>query len=145
MQALARYLYLILFVSTVSSAQRMPPGQIIGIDTTYAKKQVDSLARVTLKTQKEQIACVTHWIMADTAFIILKIGPAQIDSTTDVYVFAHQPMCRWWQPTIHTHWVHNEYFYDASPIDQHTSALRDIFGFLVSVESDSTWKFKAYP
>lgn len=145
MQALGRYLALILFVSTVSSAQRLPPGKVIGMDTVFAKKQIDSMAKFTLTTKKEQIACVTHWIMADTVFVILKLGPAKIDSTTDVYVFASSEMCEWWQPTIHTHWAPTEYFKEASPIDQHTSAIRDIFGFLVSVNPDGTWKFKAYP
>lgn len=138
-----KVLILLLLLASSAGAQRLPPGTRIGV-MKDAKRQLDSIADLTRKTQREQMGCVVVSVMDDTTYVIARLGKAKnVDSTDAVYVYAKTvEMCEWWQPTIHSHVQVEDG--EPSPIDQHTSALRDTFGFVLVLTKDG-WKLKAYP
>jgi hypothetical protein len=124
--------------------------------THEAKLQMDSIAQLALRTNKEPIGCVVRSAVVDDMYVLGSIGPGKnilgADSTgiktpptpvgIERFVRADD-VCEWWQPVIHAHllgWLEMP-----SRDDQRTTAMRDVFGFLLSVYKDSSWKLQSYP
>lgn len=126
-------------------AQSTQPGTALAM-TAEAKAQFDSLAAKAASTHAEQSACVTGFALHDSLFIIGELGPAHnVVASDSVSISMSGPPCAWWQPGIHTHVLDNGYLQTPSGIDYHTTAMRGVFGFLVSVHKDSSWSLKPYP
>lgn len=125
------------------SAQAIPPGTRFAI-TPDSRLQLDSMARASIAQHTEQAACVTTSMMRDSAYVIIEIKPAQHVADADsISVTFHGPACEPWQPLIHSHITGD--IQRPSPMDYHTTALRGVFGFLMSVKPDSTYTLRAYP
>lgn len=136
---------LLLCLASATLAQTIPPGVGFGV-MPEARAQIDSMARATLVTRTEQARCVTTSMMRDSTFVIAVTSPAKhIAKSDSLHVYADGPLCEPWQQIVHTHFIDNPWFEIASPIDYQTAATRGVFGFLVSVKSDTTWTMRAYP
>jgi hypothetical protein len=149
------WLLVVLMVAAPLGAQRIRPGRALGY-THEAKLQMDSIARLARRMNKEPIGCVVRSAIVDEMYVLGSIGPAKnvlaADSSgvktpptpvgLDRYI-GPDDVCEWWQPVIHAHvfgWLEMP-----SGADQRTTAMRDVFGFLLSVSKDSTWKLQSYP
>jgi hypothetical protein len=142
---MAKTLLFLLLFAAAAAAQRIAPGRGFGLNEE-AKAQVDSLAKLTARTKREQIACITRWAVIDTIMVVGKLGPARnLVGTDSVGVLATGDLCEPWQPVLHSHVLDNGWLFTPSSVDQRTAAERDVFGFLLSVRRDSTWKIAAYP
>jgi hypothetical protein len=153
-----RWFALALLVATPAGAQRIRPGEALGFTHTV-KLQLDSIARVALRTNKEPIGCVVNSAMVEAMYVLGTIGPAKNVVGADslgVKSDKRQPVgierftkaddfCEWWQPVLHAHVLDNGWLEIPSPPDQRSTAMRGTFGFLLSVFKDSTWKLQSYP
>lgn len=127
-------------------AQALPPGRALAVTPPVAK-MLDSMAKKSNATRSEQLMCVSGFAVVDSTLIIGQLERAANVIKSDslaVYVNENVQTCEWWQPTIHSHLLAI-----ASPspsgIDYHRSAARGMWGLLLLVSPDGTWKLRAYP
>lgn len=141
-----KHLWLVVLVAAHSlAAQSLVPGTRVAI-TPESRLQLDSMAWRSIAQHTEQAACVTSAMVKDSAYIIVAIKPARNIAVADsVKLAVTGPMCEWWQPMIHSHILDNGWLEIPSPVDYLTTAQRGVFGFLISVQKDSSWKLRAYP
>lgn len=140
----------LLCAPAVLRAQRIPPGNGMAIYPD-AKAQIDSIVIQTLNTHTEQIACVVRSGIDDSTWVLFKLGPAQNILEQDslrIRKVEGTDVCPWWQEVLHTHIVPGDIdLHEDRPsgLDQHTTAERGIFGLIISVHPDTTWRLIAYP
>ncbi len=84
--------------------------------------------------------------MRDSVFIIAETKPARhVVKADSLGLTLDGAPCEPWQPLIHSHVVQGPWLTIPSTLDQHSTALRGVFGLLLSVTPDGKWTLRAYP
>lgn len=140
-----RYILALCLAAAPVAGQVLTPGRRIAA-TELGHAQLDSMAHRAMVTRQEQMSCVTALVLDGDTLVIARIAPAKnVVRADSVGMDFNGPPAEWWQPCVHTHFLDVPLRDYASPPDNHSVALRNLYGLLMIVKPDTTWTLKPYP